>query len=431
MIAENIILKKKNILIYGYGSTGKSAFKFLIKRNFVMIYDDGENAKDISKKNFYHPRNSKNITFDFILLSPGVNINSCKLNKLLKRNKDKIISDLDVFYLTYPKNLKITITGTNGKSTTCKLLYDILKFKKKDVHLIGNIGRPVLSKINIKKNSIFVIEASSYQLEYSKFFKTDIAAILNLRTDHLERHGNLRNYAESKIKLITSQDKKGISFVSAESKYLLNILSKKKFNTKIIKVKRKLLEKYKKKIINDYLMSKVNQKNLVFIFNICKFLDIKLKDIISPINFFKGLKYRQQTIFSSKNLKIVNDSKSTSFSSTENLIDPNKETYWILGGLPKKGDNFSLRKKSCKILSAYIFGKNRNFFENKIKNKVKLKKFVSLQLALNQALKDIKAKEFKKSLLLFSPASASFENFKNFEYRGKYFEDLIKKRKLK
>ena len=80
MIAENIILKKKNILIYGYGSTGKSAFKFLIKRNFVMIYDDGENAKDISKKNFYHPINSKNITFVFILLSPGVNINSCKLN---------------------------------------------------------------------------------------------------------------------------------------------------------------------------------------------------------------------------------------------------------------------------------------------------------------------------------------------------------------
>ena len=85
----------------------------------------------------------------------------------------------------------------------------------------------MLSKNNIKKNSIFVIEASSYQLEYCKFFKTDIGAILNLRTDHLERHGNLRNYAESKIKLITSQDKKGISFVSAECKYLLNILSKK------------------------------------------------------------------------------------------------------------------------------------------------------------------------------------------------------------
>ena len=102
-----------------------------------------------------------------------------------------------------------------------------------------------------------------------------------------------------------------------------------------------------------------------------------------------------------------------------------------MGGLPKKGDNFSLRKKSCKRLSAYIFGKNRSFFENKIKNKVKLKKFASLQLAVNQALKDIKAKKFKKSLLLFSPASASFDDFKNFEYRGKYFEDLIKKRKLK
>ena len=99
--------------------------------------------------------------------------------------------------------MKITITGTNGKSTTAKLLFKILKDQNKDVKLIGNIGIPVLSKNKIKPSTIFVIEASSYQIDYSQYFKTDYAFILNIRPDHLERHKSIQNYASAKFKLNT------------------------------------------------------------------------------------------------------------------------------------------------------------------------------------------------------------------------------------
>ena len=203
MSENSNIFENKKILIYGLGKTGISAFKFLKKNNFVSIYDDNEKIK---KKEFITFDKVKKSKFDLIILSPGININSCKLKKFLKKNSKSIYTDLDVFS-SYFKNQCITITGTNGKSTTCRLLHDVLKEKGLDVKLAGNIGYPILSIKNIKKNSIFVIEASSYQLEYSKLFSSKYGAILNISVDHLERHKTLKNYISAKFKLIENQKK--------------------------------------------------------------------------------------------------------------------------------------------------------------------------------------------------------------------------------
>ena len=117
---------------------------------------------------------------------------NCKLSKFLKLYKKKIYTDLDVFF-TFYKNKCITITCTNGKSTTAKILYEVLKDQKKDVRLIGNIGNPPLNEKKISKNTIFVIEASSYQLDYSQLFSSKYSIILNIKPDHLERHKTLQN----------------------------------------------------------------------------------------------------------------------------------------------------------------------------------------------------------------------------------------------
>ena len=149
------------------------------------------NFKDLDKKNY-----------DFIVISPGIDINKCLLKNFIKKNLNKLITDLDIFYINYKKNLNITITGTNGKSTTVKLLFDILREQKKDVRMVGNIGNPILSEKKIKPKTIFVIEASSYQIEYSKYFCANYAAILNITPDHLERHGTFQKYIKVKFKLI-------------------------------------------------------------------------------------------------------------------------------------------------------------------------------------------------------------------------------------
>ena len=170
IVNKNIFLKKK-ILIYGLGKSGLSSYKFLDNKAKVYLFDDDLNKKFKNQTN-QRLKNNKEIyklKFDIIIISPGIDILNCKLSEFLKKNKSKIYTDLDIFYSFY-KNKSITITGTNGKSTTAKILHEVLLDQKYDCRLIGNIGNPVLSEKKINKNTFFVIEASSYQLDYSKLF---------------------------------------------------------------------------------------------------------------------------------------------------------------------------------------------------------------------------------------------------------------------
>ena len=149
--------------------------------------------------------------------------------------------------------------------------------------------------------------------------------------------------------------------------------------------------------------------------------------MIKSLNKFKGLKYRQQIFFENNNLTIINDSKSTSFASSENLLKNLNNVYWILGGIPKKGDQFKLSKTHCKNFKTYIFGKHFKEFRKNLKGKIVVKNFKNLKDILNEIFLDIKIQKFKKNIILFSPAGASFDSFKNFEDRGLYFNQLVKK----
>ena len=427
MNKEEFQFKNKKILIYGFGISGKACFKHLNRNNNTFIYDD--NLKLTTNKYKTKILNQKKISqhnFNYIVVSPGIDLKKCLLNKYLKKNKKKIISELDVFYLENKKNLKITITGTNGKSTTSKLLYEIIKNHKRDVRLVGNIGNPILLEKRVNPKTIFVIEASSYQIEYSKYFKTDIAAILNISPDHLERHGNIKKYVQSKFKLIKNQKKGSLSFIEKRSKYLDSEIKNNKIKSKIIKISTLFPKLLKKKIKNNYFNNQNNINNLKFILEISKKLKLNKKIIIKTINLFKGLKFRQQIIFNNKKLQIINDSKSTSFASSINLIKSYKNIYWLVGGKYKKGDKFILDKKYYKNIKVYIYGSKSNFFQNQFKNKIKYKIFNNIKKALLKIIEDSKNDNLSKKIILFSPSAASFDQFKNFEERGKYFNSQIK-----
>jgi len=424
---EKIFLKKR-ILIYGLGKSGLSTYSFLNKNNVVSLFDDQiiiekkikgicATYKEIIKKEF-----------DCIIISPGININKCKLSKFLKKNHKKIYTDLDIFYSRYTKSQKITITGTNGKSTTAKLLYDILKDQNKDVRLVGNIGNPILLEKKIKKDTLFVIEASSYQLEYSKLFKTNISIILNITPDHLERHKTINKYVSAKFKLIRNQSKNDIAILNTQNFYIKRELKQKRFAPSILKIKKYTNNSFIKIIDNHYFDTDGNKENLTFVLKVSKLLNLKNNLLLKTLTKFKGLSYRQEIIHDSKYLKVINDSKSTSFSSSEKLLKSLKNIYWIIGGLPKKGDKFLLKKNDCKNIKLYIFGKNQKFFIDQLKNKMKFQSFLNLKTLINKIFLDIKNENnLINKTVLFSPASASFDSFKNFEERGKYFNNLIKK----
>jgi len=427
---QNIFLRKK-ILIYGLGKSGLSTFKFLKKNNTIHLYDDNK----INKKNLNISKyiiNYKNLikeNFDYIVISPGINIEKCELKKFLKNNLKKINTDLDIFFDMYGNNRNITITGTNGKSTTAKIIYEVLRQQKFDVRLVGNIGNPILLEKNVMKKTVFVVEASSYQLDYSKIFRANIAAILNISPDHLERHGTLKKYIGAKFKLVKNQKKKDYAILNTNNSYIKKNMLNKIFLQKIIKVKSELSPLVLKKINNPYFVTEGNRENLLFVVEIAKIYKIKNKNLFEVLNKFKGLKYRQEIIFKSKYLTIINDSKATSFSSSVSILKSMSNVLWIVGGLAKKKDRFLLSKNNCKKFKAYIFGKNKSFFISELKDIVKYETFSNLKILIKKVFSDIeKNKNQKHNTILFSPAAASFDNFKNFEERGEYFNNLIKQK---
>ena len=424
---KNIFLGKK-ILIYGLGKSGVSSYKFLKNKADLYLFDDNK-KKNIKLKSNLRLNTLKEISkinFDKIIISPGIDISKCKLSKTLKKNSSKIYTDLDIFYSFY-KNKSITVTGTNGKSTTAQILYEVLEDQKYDVRLIGNIGNPALSEKKITKHTIFVIEASSYQLEYSQIFSSKYAAILNIAPDHIERHKNLKNYITAKFKLLVSQPNNATAFINKNDPLITKKIDNNNLKQKIIKIDSKKSNKIYNQIKNEYFLSSGNKENLSFVLKILKIFKLNNKILLKTLNKFKGLKYRQQIIFKNKNLTIINDSKSTSFASSENLLKNLNYVYWILGGIPKKSDQFKLSKKHCKNFKAYIFSRHYKEFKKNLKNKIIVKNLKDLKDILNEIFLDIKKKKLEKNIILFSPAGASFDNFKNFEDRGLYFNKLIKK----
>ena len=413
------IFYKKKILIYGLGKSGLSVLKFLKKDNEITAHDDKikVNKKKVIKKNY-----------DYIIISPGIDINKCNLSNFLKNNSKKIYTDLDIFYNHYKENNKITITGTNGKSTTAKILYETLKDQKVDVRLVGNIGNPVLLEKKVTNKTVFVIEVSSYQLEYSKLFKSNISLILNISPDHLERHKTINKYVGAKFKLIKNQSKKDFAILNTQNFYIKRELESKNYLPKIIKIQKDIDSIFLKKINNKYFDTDGNKENLKFILEVAKILKLKKKTLVKTLKKFKGLKYRQEIIFQSKKLTIINDSKATTFSSSASLLKSLTNVYWIVGGQVKKGDKLLLTKKNFKNIKAYVFGDNKNFFINKLKKLMKYESFIDLKNLVRKLSLEIKVdKNTIHKTILFSPSGASFDNFKNFEKRGEYFNKLIKK----
>ena len=422
-----LILNNRKFLIYGFGRSGKSCFKFLEKKNQINIYDDLKiNLPLKFKKFFISKKIIKKKNFDHIVISPGIDIKNCSLKYYLKKNQSKIITDLDILYFAYQENTKIAITGTNGKSTTAKLIKDILKKNKIDVRLVGNIGNAALNEKKISKKTIFVVEISSYQIEYSKYFKGDISAILNISPDHLERHLTFKNYLKTKVKLIENQPSGTLSFIKRNDKQIINYLKKRDIKSTIKKIDINFGKNFLNKITNSYFKNVNNLSNLKFATEILKLFNIKEKTILKVLNKFRNLPYRQQIIYNKNKLLIINDSKSTSFSSTNSLLKYYKNIYWILGGIAKKGDVLTLNKKYIKNLKVYIYGHDKIFFEKCLKKSFYLKKFKNLQCAITEVINDASKDKIDKSIL-FSPAAASFDQFANFEERGQKFNFLLKK----
>ena len=438
-------LKDKKIAILGYGREGKSTYNFIrkylpskhltiIDKNNIII--DDKNVDLVTGDNYLDNLD----IYDLIIKSPGISLKDIDYSKFV----NKITSQLELLLEVDKENI-IGITGTKGKSTTTSLMYEVLKAQRDNVYLLGNIGVPVLSEIDkYNKDTILVIEMSSHQLEFVRN-SPHIAAILNLFQDHLDHDGTLEHYHHNKMNIFKYQSSNDYAIYSDDNLYLNQRMSE--YNYKAIKynIRFDMENRFgnyvrcdgKNIYINDEiiyqdskrcLIGDHNLKNIMFILTISKILGLDMDKVKKSIENFKGLKYRMEYLGKYHGIKYYNDTIATIPEATINAVTAIKDVNTLIfGGLDRKIDYTSfiefLRSSSinnliCMPTTGTKIGKilekdsNKNILYSN-----------TLEEANNYALKYTK----KDKSCLLSPAAASYEYFKNFEEKGKAFENIVKK----
>ena len=451
------VFSSKNVLILGMGITGKGIATSLYRSGAnVFFWDDNDFIRSKYKGKKYRIFENKKSNWkkiDFLVVSPGIKTKGAKAHKifkLAKKNECKVVSELDLFqkYLEnykYKDKIKVVgITGTNGKSTVVTLLNHILINNNIPCSLVGNIGKSIFSSKELKEG-IYIMEISSYQLENSNIFSPDYACILNLGSDHIDRHGNIKNYAKDKLKIFKNLDsnqygiiyanhselKSGIKkFSNTIKKRIINV----DFNNKLISFynnSKKVVTKSKiinSRISNPHLLGNHNKENIFFAVKLSQLLNINYSRILNAIKSFKGLEHRQELVYAGRKMLIVNDSKATNFESLIPALNNYKNIYLICGGLAKDDNIKVINRYINQLVMVFIIGLNKDPFFNYFNKKVETYYVKSLSKAVKMAL--LRSKDSKSNdTILFSPGAASFDQFKNFESRGEKFKKLIRSNK--
>ena len=449
---------KKSFFIFGLGISGLSAALFLKQQSqSIFCWDDNLKKRINAKQKKLNINNYDSLDFkkiDYVVTSPIINHRlkgSSPIITKAKKNKVKIISDLELIEIFNIKNLKVGVTGTNGKSTTTKFIQSSLLSKKNKIFACGNFGLPigdVIRKSNA--NDIFVIEASSFQLDKIFSLKFDISILLNISKDHLDWHGSFNKYINSKMNIFKSQKKDNFSIICIDDSNCKKIAQdfNKRFSSKLIKIstKKEIKDGIYLEFKNQgfFIVNKISNEKIFFNFNTLMFAKVKHnfenflaayvvnfllkkspKQFKSSLKKIVGLEHRLELLGNYKNIFFYNDSKATNVESSRNAINSFKSIYWILGGRKKVGGLNGIDQSLKNVEYAFSFGESgKEFSEYLSKKGVKSTYYNKLKevflIAVEKALK-----EKKQINLIFSPACSSFDQYKNFEHRGNEFKALV------
>jgi len=380
------------IAILGFSLEGKSAFKFLkIKYPKAQI--------EIRDKKFGENYLQGLDRFDLVVRSPGIKYLTPEIQKAKKRGVE--ISSLTKLFFKFKKGTVIGVTGTKGKGTTSTLIYNIFKKSGKDVYLAGNIGYPALDILpKLNKDSIAVLELSSFQLQDLNY-SPEVAVVLGIAPDHLDSHKSMREYVTAKSNIALHQKKNNAVFFIKSDKYSKWIAQKS---------------------CGEKLAINTSQ-NREIASEIARFFGCEEKHIKSTIKNFAGLPQHQEFIKEISGIRFYNDSASTNPVSTAYAIDILAPEILIVGGKTKGFSYFSLRKTVTQKPPKKIV----LFGENKYEIKKALGKKISVKIVDNLFEAVRFAYEFAETgdVVLFSPGSASFDQFKDSKERGEEFNKFV------
>ena len=446
------------VIVFGAGLSGIGAKQLLEKNGFdVYLVDD---KIGISSKEGIKILNNEDI--EFIVKSPGISW-QVELLKVAKEKKIKVISEIDLAYKYMNKSIKIiSITGTNGKTTTATKIFELLEFAGKKVKLAGNAGFSFAKLVADEEDLEYVVlELSSYQLENNPQIHSNIAGIINLTPDHLARYKNVEEYYITKFNIFEKQSEKDFALINLDDKEFLNLYENKNLKEKIkgrkiylskkkkgnvfvdngsifvmknlentIETTNEITENIAEKIIDvkDLALKGIhNLENMLFIISVGKILEIENEKIVQFLKTTKALEHRLENFYVKDNTVFINDSKGTNVESTLKAIDSfENKIILILGGDDKKVSNKELVKKiKEKVSFVYLIGVNASILINDME-KIGYKNYKNLE-TLENVINYLQEKEdfTEDKTILLSPATSSWCQFKNFEHRGNTFKKLV------
>jgi len=437
------MLENKKILILGMARSGYHVAKLLANANELIVTDKNKQKEELIKEledlnvKFIMSNTGEELldeTFDLVIKNPGIEPTQPCVKKAIELNIP-VVNEMEVAYYYLPKNIKIIgITGSNGKTTTTTILYNLLKLHGIDVILGGNIGYPLSEVVKtVKENSVLVLEISDHQLYNLNNFKTDYSLLTNLCPTHLDFHGSYENYINVKKKIFnhhTKFDKAIINKLNNDSlKITENINSSKiyfnnddnYYNHEGIFVDNELVIN-----LNDIkIKGNHNYENILSALVVLKEFCFDKEIIKNYLCKFNGVEHRIEIVDSNINVDFYNDSKATNPTSTLTALKTmNKPTKLILGGMERSQDFNELNSELNLVNCIYAIGEvTDRIYEYAKNNNINCKKCYTLEKAMEEIKNDIKDNE----AVLLSPASASWDQYDKFETRGDEFKNLVEK----
>ncbi len=422
-----------SVAVLGFGKSGQAAYKLLKRKSYdVLVFDD--RAIETEQEGLFFGKKAEvffDNVYDFVVTSPGIKPSHRFIQSALQR-KIGVMSELELAG-RFAKKPIIAITGTNGKTTTVKLIENILNAAGFRALACGNYG-VAFSDVVDEDVDFFVVEASSFQLEFTKNFKPHIAAILNIDFDHLYWHGEMENYIKAKMKIFKNQDKKDYFLGNDSDTYVFNgkseplFVSRKNGNADAFVKSNSVVVNFKKQFIIDKtrLFGLGNWENIAFAALTCLAVGVDEKTIKEVVGEMSNLEHRIEYVTEIDGVKFYNDSKATNLNAVENALksfEKKKNIVLILGG-KHKGESYA---RLLPILEEYVravvvYGKDRKQILQEISE---FKPTPLPAINIWGVVRGAFEIAYNGDIVLFSPGGSSCEPYNNFEERGEDFKKEV------
>jgi UDP-N-acetylmuramoylalanine--D-glutamate ligase len=449
--------ERRKVAVLGLARSGLAAAKALAAGGAeVLAWDDSEKTRAAAASevgaeiSLCDPAQIQWRQIAALMLSPGIPHSFPKPHPAVNAARGagvEILGDIELLGRAQPEARYIGITGTNGKSTTTALIGHILAAAGKTVAIGGNLGPPALGLAPLGADGAYVLELSSFQLELVTTLAFDIAVLLNITPDHLDRHGDMAGYIAAKKRIFRRQREDATAIVGIDDAICRDIAQTLRRDGVARIVTISVIEPAAGGVFVEHgrlvdaleqpprpvfglaeaprLPGAHNAQNAATAYAVARRAGLTTEQAIAGIRTFPGLAHRQELVDTIDGVRYINDSKATNADATEKALACYEAIYWIAGGLPKAGGITSLAPYFKRLRHAFLIGNATGEFAATLDGNVSYSRCGDLATALAAASDRARGEHAPGAVVLLSPACASYDQFPNFEVRGDTFRRLV------